>query len=98
MTARRTMKSRAKRAAVWSKTGGYCWYCGKNIQEETMTIDHIVPICAGGDNRNENLVPACDKCNRAKGRLSTEGFRKKVNANLRGGVFYGERLDCEVQP
>jgi 5-methylcytosine-specific restriction endonuclease McrA len=30
-------------------------------------IDHIIPVCYGGDTVEENLVLACAKCNRSKG-------------------------------
>lgn len=31
-------------------------------------IDHIVPICEGGDNNIENLKLSCRNCNRSKGK------------------------------
>lgn len=39
-----------------------CSYCG----ERAGTIDHIVPIIAGGSNKAENLTAACHGCNTQK--------------------------------
>lgn len=41
---------------------GICVYCGGPAD----TTDHIVPIAAGGSNGIENLVPACERCNKSK--------------------------------
>jgi 5-methylcytosine-specific restriction endonuclease McrA len=31
-------------------------------------IDHVFPLCDGGNNAPDNLVLSCFKCNRAKGK------------------------------
>jgi len=42
-----------------------CGYCG--VREDDvggeLTVDHFVPISAGGDDREDNLVYACFRCN-----------------------------------
>lgn len=61
-----------------------CAYCGKKIEENKMTVDHIIPIdkvqhhwiyrklmkISGVTNINDvsNLTPACEHCNKRKGR------------------------------
>ena len=63
-----------------------CRYCHKRLVEETMTVDHIVPVARaassgparwalekmGADSVNDtaNLAPACPSCN---GRKSSKG-------------------------
>jgi 5-methylcytosine-specific restriction endonuclease McrA len=42
--------------------GEPCVYCGQPAD----TIDHIVPLSAGGRHHWNNLAPACHVCNRAK--------------------------------
>ena len=37
--------------------------CGYCFQEWATTWDHIKPISQGGDNREDNLYPACRRCN-----------------------------------
>jgi 5-methylcytosine-specific restriction endonuclease McrA len=41
---------------------GPCVYCGA----PASSIDHVRPLAAGGDETEDNLVPACDGCNRSK--------------------------------
>lgn len=41
-----------------------CSYCGTRKAD---TIDHIIEVDAGGDHTADNCVPACYKCNAAKG-------------------------------
>lgn len=49
---------------VWDARGIHaCVYCDMPFQE----IDHIEPIALGGQNHVDNLVPACETCNRSKG-------------------------------
>ena len=64
------------RARIWAITGGYCWYCGADLAEGAMTIDHVVPKSAGGRSTRGNLVPSCATCNQEKGTLSLEAFRR----------------------
>lgn len=43
-----------------------CRYCMKS---PATTVDHIVPRCRGGSNKQVNLVGCCSKCNETKGDL-----------------------------
>ena len=42
-----------------------CAYCGK--KPSRLTQDHVVPVTKGGGTTAENIVPACQQCNRSKG-------------------------------
>lgn len=49
-----------------------CTYCPTWIDAENTqqyTLDHMVPLSAGGTNNPENHVPACLHCNRDKAQL-----------------------------
>lgn len=55
----------------------FCQYCGN----KTTQIHHLIPVADGGDNRESNLIPLCDKCHSlAHGRIYnksfTEGMKK----------------------
>ncbi len=72
---------KAVKLAVYAKTDGRCWYCGRAISEEAATvfgvrnIDHQRPIRQGGTNDLSNLFPACFPCNIHKGGRTLEQFR-----------------------
>lgn len=40
-----------------------CAYCGRRYE----TLDHVVPLAAGGGTTATNVVPACRPCNERKG-------------------------------
>jgi 5-methylcytosine-specific restriction endonuclease McrA len=47
--------------------GNVCQLCGRVLREGEVTIDHIVPVSAGGKNNIDNLQPSCLSCNARKG-------------------------------
>jgi hypothetical protein len=44
-----------------------CVYCGESYDLQELTLDHVRPKTFGGKDITSNLVPACVKCNQAKG-------------------------------
>jgi len=53
----------------WRKTlmkmqRGKCYYCGCDMDEPTL--DHVIPLSKGGEDTFENVVAACEPCNREK--------------------------------
>ena len=67
----------ARRARVWCKSDGRCWYCGGQLHATTFHVDHVVPRALGGANDLPNLVPACPACNLRKGARDLETFRQR---------------------
>jgi hypothetical protein len=60
-----------KRARILARDNYTCRECGFNSatpHRDTLTIDHIVPVCEGGSNADENLQTLCQRCNTEKGR------------------------------
>jgi hypothetical protein len=43
-----------------------CQYCGDKPPKVILELDHITPVCEGGDNDQDNLITACFDCNRGK--------------------------------
>lgn len=43
-----------------------CQYCHTKLPTEDLTFDHVVPRSRGGLTSWENIVTACQSCNRAK--------------------------------
>ena len=56
------------REQVRQRAGYLCEYCHTNErwQYVRFTIDHVVPVVAGGSGALENLALACFHCNRRK--------------------------------
>jgi hypothetical protein len=57
-----------ERIFVRSRAKNCCEYCKSQDRFSPIyfTIDHSLPICEGGTNELENLVYACNLCNRLK--------------------------------
>jgi hypothetical protein len=86
-----------KKMAVLSKTGGFCSYCGADLDESGFVIDHVNPKFLGGNNDLANLLPACSPCNTSKGKKTLEQFRlfcaaKKVTGTMVFGQAQVEYL------
>lgn len=61
--------------------GGCCAYCHQPVDcrvkrhaKNKLTCDHVVPLSQGGRHDQDNVVPACWACNRAKGTLPALTF------------------------
>lgn len=44
-----------------------CVGCGKVLNIDTVTVDHIKPLSKGGTHHIDNLQPMCHSCNSSKG-------------------------------
>lgn len=57
-------KDRRRRKKVILRRDGFaCVRCGA---KKNLTVDHIIPVAAGGSNRIANLQTLCDPCNAEK--------------------------------
>lgn len=62
-------KARALRRSRWwqlKTSAGTCWYCGRMVGFQNLTMDHVVPLSRGGRSTKDNLVPSCKECNTKK--------------------------------
>ncbi|MDR2104281.1 MAG: HNH endonuclease [Deferribacteraceae bacterium] len=62
-------KARRLRKTKWwkSKIGaGVCAYCKAKTPPNELTMDHIIPLSAGGKSVKNNIAAVCKKCNSAK--------------------------------
>ena len=60
------------REEVFARDGNACLKCGAL---ESLSLDHIQPLCSGGDNSTNNLQTLCTSCNSSKGN-TTKDYRK----------------------
>ena len=58
-----------------------CAYCSKPLDENTATIDHIVPKFKGGHNVRANMCCCCSQCNKEKASTSLEDWYTEKNNN-----------------
>jgi len=76
----RTNISNSKKQSVYERDEYICQYCGtwcfdSWIQDpKSITIDHIFPFSAGGNNKVENLITCCMECNLIKSNKIFETF------------------------
>ena len=60
-----------------------CKYCGRKTTSKGFhrgTVDHVIPLSKGGRTVDANLAWACYACNQAKGSLTGEEFRARLEA------------------
>ncbi len=71
--------NRLTKTQVLERDDYLCRYCGCRAE----TVDHVVPISAGGSNSKSNLVAACELCNREKAArrdIQPQGWKKARSA------------------
>lgn len=71
---------------VYARDHYHCRYCGIG-DGVPLTVDHLVLWEEGGPTTEENLVTACRRCNRTRGRTSYQEwlrspYYKRVSQNL----------------
>ena len=65
----RRSDSPTKTKRIFERTDGRCYWCDKTLRWEgenghdLFHVDHLLPVCDGGDNSENNLVAACAQCN-----------------------------------
>lgn len=82
----RKMKGSDRRrrvAALVARDGAVCRWCGIDLvvggateqyrPPSHATIDHVVPLSAGGSNALSNLVLSCEDCNERRGGIHGPG-------------------------
>jgi hypothetical protein len=73
------------RKALYGKLGPGphpCFWCGRVLEWKRLVVDHLNEHKQ--DNRPENLVPACNNCNRARGQFL--GFIKRMRPDRLGAL------------
>ena len=95
------------RFEILQRDGFRCQFCGKQVPETELEVDHLEPRSKGGSDDAENLVSACRDCNRGKGDKPANLWARSWRS-LDGKFFhsYGKdrtakwqgRILSEVQP
>lgn len=60
------------------KSGDFCWYCGKTLPRQELTVEHVFPRAKGGADSANNSIFVCKNCNSSKGKTDlVEWFVKR---------------------
>jgi hypothetical protein len=54
------------RFEVFKRDEFLCQYCGRKSPDVVLEVDHIIPVCEGGQDDPINLITSCWECNRGK--------------------------------
>lgn len=60
-------RERIRRDVVIEREGKKCYLCGKELADDEITLDHVIPLAHGGSHTEDNLKVACRSCNASKG-------------------------------
>ena len=58
---------RKMRQKLYDRGVTKCFVCGKHMNFEETTLEHIIPLSKGGANREDNYSLSHDRCNVGKG-------------------------------
>ena len=56
----------------------FCYWCHKSLTLKTATIDHKIPLFRGGLDNENNMVLACEPCNKTRGHDMPEITEGKI--------------------
>lgn len=76
----RTAREKPTKAAIYRRDNNTCQYCGST---RSLTIDHLIPKCKGGEDSWTNLTLACAVCNTRKGSRTPEQVGLKLKKKPR---------------
>jgi HNH endonuclease len=63
-----------QRMKIFKQDEYTCCYCGKEKDERTLVVDHVVPRKKGGEDSIKNCVASCQPCNSKKSDFSLLEF------------------------
>lgn len=78
----RSMISNNVRTSVYEKSGHMCAICGRPLEYNEMTVDHILPLSRGGENSAENYAAVCEECNKFKGSSTNKELTNRCSSIL----------------
>lgn len=71
-----------------------CALTGRGLTPESASLDHIVPVCRGGEHRIQNTQVLERSVNRAKGTLTNDEFIELCGEVWRHALARKSRLDA----
>lgn len=84
--------TKIKRYAIYKRDKNTCGYCGRIYPLNRLTLDHIRPRALGGNNKSNNLVTACDDCNRRKSARTLGQYLVWLRINIKCVRVYAIKM------
>lgn len=81
---------------IWWRDMCTCMYCGRDMGEVQLTVDHFVPIEMGGADEDTNYLTACRRCNKDKGCMPPDEWCEVMGYDYKGLGRYLKITDDEV--
>ena len=76
------------KAVLLKRDGRECFYCGLEMSNDDITLEHLIALTNGGNNRIENMALCHFECNQKAGSLSLVAkirLRDKIRNEIRKG-------------
>ena len=70
------LRNKSLKEKILEKQGNCCHYCGKKLEADEITIDHLLPRSRGGKTDKSNLAICCGKCNSEKSSMTEQEYWK----------------------
>jgi len=71
-------KNRKYLSSLLKREQNRCFYCLREITEDSCELDHVVSQLNSGDNGYRNIVASCHQCNTKKQGNSSEDFIRQL--------------------
>lgn len=82
------------RFSIFARDSFTCRYCGRQSDQVTLQVDHVVPVCEGGTNDETNLVTACIDCNQGKSGIPISQAAPNETDRLRMAQEMREQMEA----
>ncbi len=92
MASKRKSLSKKTRFDVFKRDYFTCQYCGSKPPSVLLEVDHIVAVASGGENDTDNLITACEDCNRGKGARALSSVPQSIDSKARDIAEREEQL------
>ncbi len=76
-----------------ARESGRCFYCLREVTQETCELDHVSPLASAKDNSFRNIVVSCHECNKLKQDMAADQhLRQLLRSSLLSETEFQERL------
>jgi 5-methylcytosine-specific restriction endonuclease McrA len=91
-------KTKAARPEIYQRDACRCFYCGNELTDDELSVDHVFPLYLGGKEDRANYVTACRECNQLKGHLPPFFFMRHRRELLAAQTIERNLLAAMLRP